>query len=618
MLASLTDKPFDSKDWVFEVKHDGYRALALLKEREVSLYSRNLNEFNSRFPDLVRELEKLPFNALLDGEIAILDKDGISRFQLMQNYLRNKKGTLVFYVFDILNYEGHSLSDVTLVERKKFLESILPSSKLIKYSPHFNEGLKLFKEAEKLGLEGLIAKKSDSHYLAGKRTKGWLKVKTSLEHEVIIGGFTAPSGGRKGFGSLLTGVMEGKKIMYRGKVGTGFNDQSLKDIHKMLLKLKTEKNPFQGVPARDSKNVTWVRPELVAQVRYTELTDENIMRHPAFLGLREDKKPEQVKEETPIQSPESKKGTINKKESGKKIAGVPVTNTSKIFWPEHGITKGDVIKYYEDISEFILPHLKDRPQSLYRTPDGILKKGFFQKNMKGKAPDWIPTVKIHSESTSEYIEFMLCQKKEHLIYMANLGCIEINPWSSRTDTLDQPDYAVFDLDPLHIGFDKVIEVALEIRKMLDEIEVTSYCKTSGSDGFHIYVPLGAKYSYEQSMQFVKLIETYVHARLPSITSLERMPSKRKKRVYLDYLQNGKGKTMSSVYSLRPRKNPNVSTPVKWEEVNKKLNPDSFNINSIRNRLEKVGDIWKDMWLQEFDMGFALNKLTEKTSTKKKK
>jgi bifunctional non-homologous end joining protein LigD len=592
MLATLTDGPFTRENWIFELKLDGYRIIGTKNKNETIIYSRRGNNYSDKYTSIVKELSSVNADFVIDGEVCFLEKN-MSNFQKLQNFDKRQEN-LHYYVFDILWLNGHDLKRLTLTERKKLLKVLLSKSpEHIHYLDHIEkEGNAFFEKIRQEGHEGVLAKKADSRYLPGIRTKDWLKMKTGFRQEMIICGFVPSDKQSRVFSSLVCCVYEGDFLIYTGRVGSGFTESILKSLMKKLEKIKVQGPPVANPPPE--KNIVWVEPVLTCEVRFSSWTDERIMRHPVFLGLREDKDPDEVSIEKPV----SRLAAVSR---------VEFSNPGKVFWPDEGLTKKDVIDYYRDVSSVILPYLVDRPQSLYRTPNGIASKGFFQKNMKEIAPDWVKTITIESESRGE-IEYMLCQDEDSLLYMANLGCIEINPWSSSLPDLDNPDYMIFDLDPVEIDFRELVKIAVEFRKLFEKLELPAYCKTSGSRGMHIYIPVRREYSYEQVQNFVKILESHIHNRFPSVTSFERSPSQRKGKIYLDYLQNGKGKTMASVYSLRPRPGALVSTPVGWDELTPSLKPENFTLINMRKRLEKKGDLWAGMFNKRIDMKEVLKNL----------
>lgn len=670
MMATLVKAAFDSDEWIFEIKWDGFRAIAEVNFTDIYLYSRNNLSFNTRFPTVYESLSRLGMQAIFDGEIVALDKEGKSQFQLIQNYQRTGKGNIVYYVFDLLYYNGHDLTGLPLWQRKELLKKILPNDPTIKYNDHIvKEGNKFFALVKKKELEGIIAKKADSTYLPGVRGRDWLKIKTVKQQEVVIAGFTEPHAGRKHFGALVLGVYQKEELVYVGHTGGGFNDKNLRQIIIKLKPLVQKKSPFRIIPKTNAP-VKWLKPQLVCEVKFQQWTNDGVMRMPVFLGMREDKNAKDVNREmeNPIESilktkkikkndasflksensgleknkkikeakvgyknVSIKKNSIKKNskintlikeedlsEDGKeallKIEGKPLklTNLKKIYWPEENYTKEDLIEYYNKVSDYILPYLKNRPESLRRNPNGINQQSFFQKDMLSTLPDWIETIKIFSESTNKKINYLMCQDKATLIYMANLGCIEINPWLSSKGSIEFPDYLVIDLDPPDVSsFEEAIEVALAVKEVLDKGNISGFCKTSGSRGIHIYIPLGAKYNYDESVKFAELIATLSHELVPEITSLERIPSKRKNKIYIDYLQNRKGQTLAAPYCLRPKPGAPVSTPLEWNELKKGLLPSHFTIKTIFERLQKKGDIFKGVLGAGIDMGKVLEKLNSK-------
>ncbi len=615
MLATLVDQPFDGPEWLFEIKWDGFRTIAQIKKKKVDLYSRNLVSFTELFTPIQKTLSKLNFDAVLDGEVVVVDDKGKSHFQLLQNYNNTGEGAgrLIYFVFDILYLDGRDLRGLPLIERKEILKKILPKTKNVRYSDHVLEhGKKFYQIAQKQDLEGIIAKKTTSTYQIGRRTMDWLKIKLHHEQEAVIVGFTEPKGGRKYFGALILGVYENAKLKYVGHTGGGFNEQLLKTIHGKLKPLVQKVSAFETIPKTNAP-ATWVKPKLIAQVKFAEWTGDGHMRQPIFIGLRTDKKPTAVSKELPKDiNPKSMKtsGKKNSEDRELKINSnlVKITHWDKVYWPKEKITKGQVIEYYRKISKYILPYLKNRPESLNRHPHGIDGQSFFQKDVGDMPPKWVKTHKVFSESNNKHLNYLICQDEATLVYMANLGCIEINPWNSHIGSLDKPDYLIVDLDPEDISFDKVVEAAQVTHEVLNKLKVPSYCKTSGATGLHIYIPLGAKYTYDQAKQFTQLVVTMVHNRLPNTTSLERRPIKRQKKVYLDFLQNRRGQTLAAAYSIRPKAGATVSTPLDWKEVKKGLSPKNFTMFNIFDRLKKKSDLWKPVLGKGVDLKKVLARL----------
>lgn len=629
-LATLADEIFDNDEWIFETKYDGYRSLIQINKGKVDLVSRNGISFNNKYVKLLESFAVIKDRMILDCEIVVEDNKGNSRFQWLQYFQDNPdQGKLKCYVFDILYFNGYDLTSLELLQRKRILEALLPQADDILYSGHvIGKGAKALAEAEKNGGEGLIAKKISSTYHVNKRSKEWLKIKVTKEQEMVIGGYTEPKGSRTGFGSLLLGYYEDGKFIYSGKVGTGFNEESLKEMYQKLSKLESKVSYFEIKPKE--RGAHWIKPELVAQIKYSEWTETGSLRHPVFIALRTDKKPKDVKREKAIATdrivPEEKatkdikkaKSTVVKKEnvSAKKTTKgfdtekVEISNPDKVFWPIEGYTKGDVIAYYDEMADYILHYIKDRPQSMRRNPDGIKNEGFFQKDMAGKAPSWAKTRKIKSSSKGESVEYLICNDKETLIYMANLGCIEINPWSSRVGRINNPDYIIFDLDPNKASLKDLVTTAKKVKEILDSLSIKGYLKTSGGKGLHVFIPIQPKYTYDQTRDFSHIISEAVHKALPKITSLERSPAKRIGKVYLDFLQNGKGKTMACAYSLRPREGATASAPLEWDELDNKFDLKNYNIKTLPKRVKEKGDLWKNFFDDAIDLKSVLDKLSE--------
>ena len=641
MKATLIDEPFDDPDWVYEVKWDGYRAIARITDKSVKLISRNNIPFDKYYP-IVDLLKNWQVNAVIDGEIVVLNDQGLSNFGALQNWRSEADGNLVYYVFDILWYEGKNLMGLPLVERQAVLQDVLPTDDdRIRQSKVFAaRGIEFFDAAEQVGLEGIMAKKADSAYHAERRSKEWLKIKVQRRQEVVIAGFTRNQGTSKVFSALILGVYEGKKLRYVGKVGTGFSDTQQRELMTRFKPLITDKVPFDAEPDVDKPsrfrpqrlgaNPTWLKPKLVCEVNYAEVTSEGLFRQASFKGLREDKPAREVTleeavdteatvaeaEHKPLKgatkpSKKERRTLLNPQEEPqvRKIAGkeLKFTNLSKVYWPDEGYTKRDMFNYYYRMAEYILPYLKDRPMSLNRFPNGIKGPSFYQKDIKGKAPDWISNTYPYVTSEGEHKEYLVGDDEATLLWMASLGCIEMNPWFSRVHSPDNPDYCVIDLDPDKNTFDQVIEAALEVKNVLDAIGVPGFPKTSGSTGIHIYIPLGAKYTYDQSQLFAKLLVQIVHEQLRDYTTLERKVSARKGKMYLDFLQNRPGATIAGPYSLRPKPGATVSMPLSWDEVKPGLSIGDFTIKNAYDRVKETGDLFKGVLGKGIDLDKTIKK-----------
>ncbi|WP_231491675.1 DNA ligase D [Pedobacter sp. Leaf170] len=643
MLATLVDEPFDDDEWQYEVKWDGYRALAFINKGKVDILSRNNKSFNDKFYPIYDLLGKQKIDAVFDGEILVLNNKGISNFGALQNWRSEADGELIFYVFDLLWYNNKNLMDLTLAERQAILAEILPTDDdRIRLSKVFKaNGIDFFDAAKRMGLEGIIAKKSNSTYVLNKRSKEWLKIKVSKRQEVIIAGYTRNDDTSKAFSSLLLGVYEGKNLKYVGKVGTGFSDKLQKEMMAAFEPLVTKKMPFDELPdvnkpSRFRPNppkakAIWLKPELVCEVAFTEITDDGVFRHPSFQGMRADKNAKEVIREEEIPTDEliddtenhakalkppkaqTSKTLLNPKDETqvRKIKGheLKFTNLSKLYWPKDKISKRDMFNYYYQVADYILPYLKDRPQSLNRFPGGIDGQSFYQKDVKGKAPEWAETFP-YENGEGEKKEYLVGNGVDTLLWMASLGCIEINPWFSRIQKPDNPDYCVIDLDPDKHTFNQVIEAANQTKTILDALDVPSFPKTSGSTGIHIYIPLNAKYTYEQSQMFAKIIVSLVNKQIPDFTTLERTISARKGKMYLDFLQNRPGATIAGPYSLRPKPGATVSMPLDWSEVKPGLKMTDFHIFNTLDRLKSEGDLFKGVLGKGIDLKKAIAKAKE--------
>jgi bifunctional non-homologous end joining protein LigD len=646
MKATLVDEPFDEPGWLYEVKWDGYRALATINKGEAELLSRNNLPFDKYYP-INKQLQTWKIDAVIDGEIVVLNDKGTSDFGALQNWRSEADGNLVYYVFDILWYDGKNLMDLPLAQRQAILREVLPTdSDSIRQSQVFDAGgIAFFDAAGRMGLEGIIAKKTDSAYTSDLRSKEWLKIKVSRRQEAVIAGFTKNEGTAKSFSALVLGVYNKGKLQYVGKVGTGFSDKLQKEMMEQFKPLITKTSAFEEEPDVDKPSrfrpqrmgakPTWLKPVLVCEVAFAEVTGDGVFRQASFKGMRTDKPAKDVVLETPADTeaivgemdekkPESshakaitppgdksRKTLLNPKDETqvRKICGhdLKFTHLSKVYWPEDGITKRDMFNYYYQVAEYILPYLKDRPLSLNRFPNGIHGPSFYQKDVKGKAPDWVTKTFPYTNGEGEHKEYLVGSDEAYLLWMASLGCIEMNPWFSRVQSPDNPDYCVIDLDPDKNTFDQVIEAALEVKKVLDAIDVPSYCKTSGSTGMHIYIPLSAKYTYEQSQMFARIVVNIVHKQIPDYTSLERKVAARNGKMYLDFLQNRPGATIAGPYSLRPKPGATVSMPVLWDEVKPGLTMRHFTINNAIDRLKGTGDLFKGVLGKGIDLEKVLKK-----------
>lgn len=611
MLATLVDDLPIGSDWLYELKWDGYRCLAEVKGGEVRLYSRNGLDLTDRYAAITSHLQSTlatrKIDLLIDGELVVVNEAGIPKFEYLQEYGNNSERQIIYYSFDLLYLDKFDLRELPLAERRKYLEQLIDKkSGYIQISKQYTDGKSLLSQAKKLGFEGIIAKKKDAPYLS-ERSSYWLKVKLIQEEEFIVCGYTFPKNNREAFGSLLLGEYRagnsGNELKYVGLVGTGFSSSSLQGLQKQLDNLSRETSPFTDTSLIDTRTVAhWVSPKLVVQVGYAERTKNNLLRQAKFNGIREDKTAKEV-----VVQPRAH--LEEKTASGQLNRIVTYTNTDKVYWPELGLTKKDLLDYYEKVGDVMLPYLINRPQNMNRHPNGIYGESFYQKDFDQAHPSWLETFEIYSDSADRVVNYVVVNNVESLLYLANLGCIEINAWNSRVASLDQPDYLIFDLDPAQLGFEKVVAVANRLHELLKSLKLPNYCKTSGKRGLHVFVPLNAPYNFEQARMFSKLIALEIAAQLPEVISLEHAVADRQGKIYIDYLQNRRGQTTASVYAARPTVHATISAPLDWSEVNKSLKPEKFTIKNFPRRLNSVGDLWKGVLNEKADLLAALDQLS---------
>jgi bifunctional non-homologous end joining protein LigD len=611
MLATTASAPFSQVGWIYEIKWDGYRMLSVVEKGKVQLLSRNGISFNLKFPLIRESLSGIPYDVILDGEVVIVDDQGLPHFQDLQNYTLDSPGELRYYVFDILFLNDHDTTTLPLTARKSLIKDIINGLPHVWYCEHVSDmGHAFFQKAVDAGLEGVIAKKADSKYFPGIRTDYWLKIKAEERQEAIICGYT--SGENSAFGSLILGVYKNDTLTYIGNCGSGFNDELQKDLLKKFKPLIQEESPFLKKINLKGRKATWLNPVLVCEVKFSNWTKAGSMRHPVFKGLRNDKTAEDIGVEKTVKAP-SQAHTQKKAEDILEVNGIPVpiSNLEKIYWPDEGITKFQLIDYYIHIADYILPYLINRPQNLHRHPNGIYGESFYQKDTSGIFPHWIATSSIYSTSAAKEIQYLLCQNEATLLYMANLGCIEINPWNSPIDHLDFPDYTVIDLDPSEKNtFEEVIEVAQCTYEILNRLKIKGYCKTSGSRGLHIYLPMAGQYTYEESRDFTKLICYLILEELPELTTMERAIKNRNDKIYLDYLQNRRGQTLAAPYCARPKPHAKVSTPLSWEEVKTGLFLEDYTIFTVPKRLDTIKDIFWPVISEGIDIEKVLERMKD--------
>jgi bifunctional non-homologous end joining protein LigD len=620
MLATLAATLPSGTDWLYEVKWDGYRALCFIDAGKIRMMSRRGNAMEKQFAEIASALLECvkAKSAILDGEVVALDENGVPSFQLLQNRMGfsksaangNKAQKLSFFAFDLLYLDGYDLRRAALLDRRQLLMQILEPHDRVRYSEHFTgKGAELLQAVKARGLEGIVAKNAGSMY-ESKRSANWLKIKVTNQSDFVICGFIP--GEREYFGALALGYYQDERLVYSGNVGSGFTQESLKGVYERMKPLITKQPTLSDVP-REVGAVTWVKPELVCTVKFDSWTADNRLRAPVFQGLRFDCTPQDCVRET-SEPMAALSGTVSptttllpaeKSEITLDVEGrrLKFTNLSKVFYPTDGYTKRDVINFYAGVADLLAPHLRGRPLSLKRYPNGIDSEYFFQKDAAASFPDWLRTEQIDDT------RFVIADDKAALLYLANLGCIDQNPWMSHVGTLENPDFILIDLDPYHCGYDRIVEAAQLVRQKLEMIGLQGYPKTTGGDGMHIYVPVVARYTYSQTRSFAEILARWVNAERPELFTTPRTVAAREKgKVYFDYLQNATGKTISAPYVLRAYPGAPVATPLSWDEVRPGLTPAQFHIANALRRFERVGDLFSGVLSQPQEIEPALEKV----------
>ena len=676
MLARLTDRPFSNSEWLFEPKLDGHRVLAFVQRGAVTLRSRSGIDVTAKFSGVAADLASQPEEQLvIDGEVVALNADGLPDFGLLQAsagqngpHRSARPGSYAdirYYPFDLLYLNGTVLDRVPLVERKRLMSRVLvPTDTVLPVEYVETEGARFFAAAVELGLEGMVAKRARSEYEPGARSDSWLKIKATQSQELVVGGYTPGSGARAGsFGALLVGYHDDDNgLRYAGRVGTGFDDAALGELRRALDGMAGIDSPFRPDPELDRLEARFVRPEMVVRVRFSQWTADARLRAPVFETVVSDVDPSATvreRAEAPPPSEEPVEGKFDVRQVLDQIDGagerllldvgshqVALTNLNKEIWPGaegwRPITKGEMIRYYARMGPVLLPHLRDRPFTLTRYPNGIGGKSFYQKHWEHDLPGFVETVTLYSSSNEGDQEYLLCNNLPTLLWLAQLADIELHPWMSRTvrepdaadlttdftgsresidgSTLNYPDFIVFDLDPyIYSGregageepelnrkaFRKVREVAFELKDILDQLSLSSFVKTSGKTGLHIYVPVLRQYTYKVTRKTCELVGRFLVRGRPQDVTTEWSVSKRAGKIFLDYNQNVRGKNMASIYSLRPLPGAPASTPVRWDEL-AGVYPTDFTIDTVPDRVAEIGDLWSGI----FDAKHDLQRLLE--------
>ena len=657
MHCETADAAFTRDDWLFELKLDGYRLIASKAYGDALLLTRNGNDYTNVFPEIARAVKSLPFDeCIVDGEVVCLDAKGIPSFSRLQqrgrlsSELEIRRAAVelpaTFYAFDLLAFEDFDLRPLPLSRRKELLSEVVPKLGALRYLDHIEtEGEAFLQQVTAMGLEGIVAKKSTSRYRGG-RSGDWLKIKAERTGDFVIVGFTKPKGSRSHLGALQLADLVNGTLVYAGRVGTGFNEELLKELHGLLDPIVRNDplcagpvyapgdEPLKSEQIPETSTTIWTDAVHVCEVRYREFTPDGLLRHSTFVRLRNDKSPHECERQgwsTPVEGSAAETGVADADAAnaggaatgaaathaaasdatsihshdppappakGLVLKNIAFSNLNKIYWPAEKYTKGDLIEYYRAVSKWLLPYLANRPVVLTRFPDGIDGKSFYQKDAPVFAPDWIRTVPIWSEETQREIKYFVCDDEESVLYLANMGSIPLHIWASRVGSLELPDWCVIDLDPKEAPFSDVIRTALVLHRVCESAGLPCFVKTTGKTGLHIMLPLGRQCTYEQSRMLGELLARCVLRELNDIATITRHVTKRGDKVYLDYLQNRHGQTIVAPFSVRPLPGATVSMPLVWDEVNDSLDPKTF---TIRNALERMERLGKDPVLPVLDL-----------------
>ena len=618
-LATLVDRPPSGEGWLHEIKFDGYRMLARVVKGECRIVSRNGKDWTASFPTIADALRRLPVtSAWIDGEIVVLDAEGHTSFQALQNVLsEGASGKVVYCVFDLPYLNGYDLRGAKLSARKALLAKLAAQGTLIRYSDHVQgNGAAFFAQACKHGLEGIVSKRADSRY-EGARGRDWQKVKCSLRQEFVVGGYTDPQGARKGFGALLLGVHEDDALRYCGKVGTGFDEATLARVFERLAKLRADKAPFANPPTgAEGRRAHWVKPQLVAEVSFTEWTRDGTLRHPSFEGLREDKPARDIVREAPVgqgpsadaeatpsqrrahtradppspapaRTPSTAPRSRNPTGAANEVEGVAISNGDKVLYPEAGVTKMELARYYARIGELLVPHLRDRPLTLVRCPNGWDKPCFYQKHAADSISEYIERIDIRDGGGVK--PYMIANSVSAVVALSQMGVLELHPWGSRAPKLEFPDRLIFDFDPDEaLGYDKLVDAVKVLRKLLDALELEAFVKTTGGKGLHVVIPLEATRTWDEAKEFCRGVAEMLARTFPDRFTARLNKSRRSGLIFIDYLRNVEGATAVAAYSARAKANAPVSMPIDWSDLTarKDLRFDRFNVRNVPALVDK--------------------------------
>jgi len=620
MLCTLTKVPISDPEFIHEIKWDGYRIISFVNGASVKMHSRGGLDYTKKYPLIAKVLKELGHRMVVDGEVVVLNNKGLPDFDALQLY--NAQDTpITYYLFDCVWLDGYDLKELPLTDRKQILHKLIGDTGILKISDSFDDGIKLYEQVINLDLEGIVSKKKDSIYIEGNRGNNWIKTPSRKRQEFVIGGW-AESDKNRSFRSLLFGAYNKGRLEWIGRSGGGFKEREMPGILAEFKKLEINESPFIN-QVLDTKGATihWVKPKLVANFEFATWTKAGRIRKPAiFLGFRKDKKAEQVVKEIPkpveliseqVDQDERAKIKTNKKESNWRVleaikprsdmdinmgdCTIKLTDVEKEIWS--GVPKAKLIQYYHEVSRFILPHLKDRPLSLHVKYRGVRAPGLYIKDMDGRQPDcadiFIDQRRHPKPGKRNKIDYLVCNNEATLLYMINLGCVDVNPWMSRTMNIAEPDFINIDLDPSDNNFEKVVEAALAAKEVLMEWKLISFVKTSGKSGIHIYIPV-AGIVFPEARHYAERLGEEIHQLIPEISTTNVSIRSRGSKLFIDPSQNDYADTLASVYSVRPHKIPSVSTALAWKEIKKGLDPMTFTIHTIPDRLQRKGDLFRNV------------------------
>jgi len=607
-LATLVDTPPSGDEWLHEIKYDGYRIGARVRNGRVSLYTRNGNDWTPAFPEVADAVDHLGLNdTLIDGEVAVVLPDGRTSFQALQNTAGGgSRGTLVYFVFDLLRIKGETLESRPLEERKALLKKLVGnrSTGRIRFSEHIEgNGQAFFSEACRAGLEGIVSKRRDQPYRAG-RHGGWVKTKCVQRQEFVIGGFTDPEGMRAGIGALLIGYYDGGRLVFCGKVGTGFTHKLALELRARLDRIEQTTCPFPSSPAgRLGRNAHWVKPELVCEVVFTEWTSDGKIRHPSFQGLRSDKNPKEIIREQPARrkgapytvDPSVGRGLAPRRNVATVVANVAISHPDRVLYPDRKLTKLDLARYYESIAKWIIPHVEGRPLTLVRCPEGIAGDCFFMKHSKVWAPKALRRVRIKEKTKRG--EYLIADDISGIVGLAQMGVLEIHTWNSVFEDVERPNRLVFDLDPGDdVEWPAVVRGARMVRDALTALKLESFVKTTGGRGLHVVVPLTPHADWKQCLDFSRALSEQFELAQPELYTTAFAKAGRSRKILIDYLRNNRTNTSIAAYSTRAREGAPVSVPLTWEELRVSTDPNSFSVVTVPKRLAKLkADPWVGYW-----------------------